>query len=102
MERYNLSVDPYKKKEIIYMELKTKNFVKLFIFIRTVCPRSREPLCIVSYYIKWVTTSWTLSMLRNRVFRGLNQIRFAPNARFLVPFPLFSNVCNAGYKIWSG
>ena len=25
----------------------------------TVCPRSRDPLFIVTYYIKWVTSSWT-------------------------------------------
>ena len=26
----------------------------------TLCPRSLDPFYIVSYYIKWVTTSWTL------------------------------------------
>ena len=25
----------------------------------TVCPGSRDPLYIVSYYIKWVRASWT-------------------------------------------
>ena len=25
----------------------------------TVCSRSSDPFCIVTYYIKWVTTSWT-------------------------------------------
>ena len=28
----------------------------------TLCPRSSDPFYIVSYYIKWVTTSWTHSM----------------------------------------
>ena len=28
----------------------------------TVCPRRRDPFNIVSYYIKWVTTSWTHSI----------------------------------------
>ena len=28
----------------------------------TVCPRSSYPFYVVSYYIKWVTTSWTDSM----------------------------------------
>ena len=28
----------------------------------TVCPRSSDPFYIVSYYIKWVTTSWTYSI----------------------------------------
>ena len=32
-----------------------------FYFI-TVCPRSGYPFYIVSYYIKWVTPSWTHSM----------------------------------------
>ena len=27
----------------------------------TVCPRSSDPFYIISYYIKWVTTSWTNS-----------------------------------------
>ena len=29
--------------------------------LHTVCPGSSGPLYIVSYYIKWVTTSWTYS-----------------------------------------
>ena len=29
----------------------------------TVCPRSSDPSYIVSYYIKWVTTSWTYSII---------------------------------------
>ena len=32
---------------------------RLFI---TVCPRSSDPFYIVSYYIKWVATSWTYSI----------------------------------------
>ena len=33
----------------------------------TVCPGSSDPLCIdiVSYFIKWVTTSWTHSSCAN-------------------------------------
>ena len=27
--------------------------------LHTVCPRSSDPFYIVTYYIKWVTTSWT-------------------------------------------
>ena len=27
--------------------------------IYCVCPRSSDPFYIESYYIKWVTTSWT-------------------------------------------
>ena len=28
----------------------------------TICPRSSDPFYIASYYIKWVTTSWTHSI----------------------------------------
>ena len=34
--------------------------IKKFLY-GTVCPRSSEPCYIVSYYIKWVTNSWTHS-----------------------------------------
>ena len=27
----------------------------------TVCPRSSAPFYVITYYIKWVTTSWTYS-----------------------------------------
>ena len=30
----------------------------------TICPKSSDPFYIVTYYIKWVTTSWTHSMYR--------------------------------------
>ena len=30
-------------------------------FSGTVCPGSSDPFYIVTYYIKWVTTSWTYS-----------------------------------------
>ena len=33
----------------------------------TVCPGSSDPFYIVSYYIKWVTTSWTHSIYRSQV-----------------------------------
>ena len=33
---------------------------KVFCVIHyTVCPRILDPICIVTYYIKWVQTSWT-------------------------------------------
>ena len=35
----------------------------------TVCPRSSAPFCIVSQYIKWVTTSWTYSTQRKIFIR---------------------------------
>ena len=33
----------------------------MFILNHPVCPRSIEPFYIVTYYIKWVKTSWTNS-----------------------------------------
>ena len=32
-------------------------------FNSTVCPGSSDPFYIVTYYIEWVTTSWTYSIL---------------------------------------
>ena len=35
----------------------------MFFFpLHTVCPGSTDPFHVVTYYIKWVTTSWTHSM----------------------------------------
>ena len=31
----------------------------MYTFLTTMCPGSSDPFYIVSYYIKWVTTSWT-------------------------------------------
>ena len=36
-----------------------------FIYLsRTLCPGSSDPFYIVTYYIKWVTISWTHSRLK--------------------------------------
>ena len=34
----------------------------LFHGVYTVCPGRSDPFCIVTYYIEWVTTSWTYSI----------------------------------------
>ena len=34
----------------------------------TICPGSRDPFYTVSYYIKWVTTSWTHSINAKKKF----------------------------------
>ena len=34
----------------------------------TVCPRSGDPFYIITYYIKWVTASWTYSKIRHVIF----------------------------------
>ena len=41
--------------------LNTKNLI-----ICTVCPRCSDPFCGLSYYIKWVTTSWTYRKNSNK------------------------------------
>ena len=41
--------------------LKTKVCVEEISY--TVCPRISYPFCILNYYIKWVTTSWSYCML---------------------------------------
>ena len=65
---YWLVLDVKEKCVYAYSELKEKT-IKPLKYERhyhicnknTVCPRSNDPFCIVTYYIKWVTTSWTYS-----------------------------------------
>ena len=39
------------------------NYADMLAFIlSTVCPRSLDPIYIVTYYIIWVKTSWTDSI----------------------------------------
>ena len=49
----------------------------------TVCPGSSDPFFIVSYYIKWVTTSWTYSIYI-RLYIFLAKIRIFFILRFIV------------------
>ena len=35
----------------------------------TVCPSSSDPFYILSYYINWVTTSWTYSIFKKILFQ---------------------------------
>ena len=38
-------------------------YIFSFLFINsTICPRSSDPFHIVTYYIKWITNSWTQIM----------------------------------------
>ena len=39
--------------------MKWQGLVQLFPFMFNVCPKSLDPFYIVTYYIKWVKTSWT-------------------------------------------
>ena len=36
----------------------------------TMCPRSSDPIYVVTYYIKWVTTSWTYSTESNSTLKS--------------------------------
>ena len=45
----------------------------------TVCPRSSYPFYIVTYYINWVTTSWTYSTFSIRIESELCAIQFRVN-----------------------
>ena len=42
----------------------------------TACPRSSDPFYIVSYYMEWVTTSWTHSSLHTARTSDSRVIRF--------------------------
>ena len=45
------------------VKTKNKHFLLVIIIICTVFPGSSDPFHIVSYYIKWVTTSWTYGIM---------------------------------------
>ena len=48
----------------VVAEESMSRLVKGNMFFRyTVCPGSSDPFYIVSYYIQWVTTAWTHSIL---------------------------------------
>ena len=55
-------------RKIIYQNIIKVKSCYLYI---TICPESSYPFCRVTYYIKWVTTSWTHSrwQVRNRSAR---------------------------------
>jgi len=39
----------------------SRNLASKIGIYHTICPRSNDPFFIVTYYIKWATTSWTHS-----------------------------------------
>ena len=39
------------------------SFLLIYVPWCTICPRSSDPFYIVTYYLKWVTSSWTYSTL---------------------------------------
>ena len=42
------------------------------MYVYTVCPRSSGPFIVVTFYIKWVTTSWTYIKRINNIKRTYN------------------------------
>ena len=53
------------KWQHIYMNIIVFYFPDLYLAI---CPISSDPFYIVSYYIKWCTTSWTYNIYKYDVF----------------------------------
>jgi len=61
----------------------------MLFYILTVCPRTNDPSYIVSYHIKWVTTSWTNCMYSAKKIESLD----------LVSSELYYNLGNSYYKL---
>ena len=48
----------------IFVHINQHENVVCKLLIAVICPRISDPFNIVTYYIKWVTTSWTESTVR--------------------------------------
>ena len=48
-------------------------FESKVMILYTVCPGSSDPFYVVTYYIKWVTSSWTQG-IKNHYFRLKSRI----------------------------
>ena len=55
-----LSQRSNKEKDTLYANTKLDQGI-----YTTVCPRSSGPFYVVTYYIKWVTTSWTSMLVQS-------------------------------------
>ena len=51
-----------KREDDIHAKMSTKRPEN-----HTACPRSSDPFYVVTYYIKWVTSSWTHSKLHHEM-----------------------------------
>ena len=58
--------------------LKVEIFFFLTNVVYTVFPGSSDPFYIVSYYIKWVTTSWTYSKINYKTEIYTQKGKFLP------------------------
>ena len=75
---------------------KLKRKIKYQDLSSTICPRSSDPSNIVTYYIKWVTTSWTDSILfsgrqktSQTLLRSLEHQIFAQVSFVIIIFHVF-------------
>ena len=50
------------------MHMNNNHSVTDLLIGTSVCPGSSDPIHIVTYYIKWVTSSWTDGIFRTRLF----------------------------------
>ena len=50
------------KRILEFINIPLEKLCSRSLKVYTICPRSSAPFYIVSYYIKWVTTSWTHSI----------------------------------------
>ena len=74
--------------------------------LNTVCPISSDPFYIVSYSIKWVTTSWTHSIKLKtglRISSRVHVIWSEPDPVFKIrsaPYPVFKLWSDPVFKLW--
>ena len=62
----------------------------------TVCPRSSDLSNIVTYYIKWVTTSWKYNIWKIYLMFTLNRNRFRANLSSINTVTLISRPSSLG------
>ena len=67
------------------MYCKSRN-IPIQIYIYTVCPRSSDPLYVVTYYIKRVTTSWTYSTY---ILHKCTKLYLSNFLRAMIPLSIF-------------
>ena len=66
-------------EEKTYFTLSGRTFISFHEISTTVCPRSSNPIYIVSYHIKWVTTYCTYSICREFENHSTSQHIFGGN-----------------------
>ena len=67
----------------------------------TICPRSSDPFYVVTYYIKWVTTSGTHSIPPESVWESIYSFAFI-NTRFLLHVSNLAKAVALSNKVGQG